>query len=67
VGIKINERRQFYTALGIFFLLSCVIGTDLTGFIPQLESLVFPNISIGMLFLGYALINAYARLKNTNT
>jgi len=67
VGIKMKERRQFYTALGIFFLLSCVIGTDLTGFIPQLESSVFPNISIGMLFLGYTLINAYARLKNTNT
>ena len=67
VGIKINERRQFYTALGIFFLLSCMIGTDLTGFIPQLENSVFPNISIGMLSLGYALIYAYARLTNTNT
>jgi len=53
------KRRSLYWALGVFFFLSVVAGTDLTNFMPFINDLHFINISMGVLFLTYAMVNSY--------
>lgn len=49
-----NKKAPFY-ALGAFFILSCIAGTDITKFIFFINKLHF-NITLGTLFLAFALI-----------
>lgn len=53
------ERKIPYAAISLFFLLSCVIGTDLTKFLPVVNSLPFNTISLGAAFLAFALLYSY--------
>ena len=55
------KRNALYIALGAFFILSCVIGTDLTKFIPGLGGIRFINIALGTVFLAFAAICGYQR------
>jgi len=54
-----NKKKISFIALGLFVLFGCVIGTDLTGFLPFLEKIHFLNISLGTLFLAFALVYSY--------
>ncbi|MCK4463180.1 MAG: DUF2029 domain-containing protein [Candidatus Omnitrophica bacterium] len=53
------KRGVLYSVLGVFFILSCVVGTDLTKFIPCINELNFMNIAVGALFLAFAVIYGY--------
>ena len=55
------KRRSLYWALGVFFFLSVVAGTDLTNFMPFINNMHFINISAGVVFLTYALIGSYKK------
>jgi hypothetical protein len=46
-------------ALAGFFILSVIVGTDITKFVPGLNKMRLINIAIGTLFLTYALIHSY--------
>lgn len=54
-----RNRKPLYVALGGFFILSIIMGTDITNFIPGLNKMRFVNIALGTLFLTYALIHSY--------
>ena len=53
------KRGVLYSVLGAFFMLSCVVGTDLTKFIPYLNEFRLMNIAVGTLFLAFAVIYGY--------
>lgn len=55
------DRILIYAALSLFFILSCVAGTDLTKFIPHMNNAKFINIALGALFLSAGLIYSYKR------
>ncbi len=54
-----RNRKPLYIALAGFFILSMIMGTDITKFIPILNKMRFVNIALGVLFLTYALIYSY--------
>ena len=56
---NIRNRRPLYIALGGFFILSMMVGTDITNFIPGLYKIRFINIALGTIFLMYVLIHSY--------
>lgn len=56
---NIRNRKPVYIALGGFFMLSMMMGADITNFIPGFYRMRFVNIAIGTLFLTYALIHSY--------
>jgi len=45
----------------MYFILSCAIGTDLTKYIPGVNSFRFINISLGTIFLLFAMIYSYIK------
>lgn len=55
------KRRSLYWAICVFFFLSVVAGTDLTNFMPFINDMHFINISMGVVFLTYALIGSYKK------
>ena len=60
---KTRNKTLPYTVLGVYFFLSCAIGTDITKYIPVVRSLRFINISIGTVFLAIAMIYSYVSLE----
>ncbi len=54
-----KKKKALYWSLGAFFLLSWVIGTDFTNFIPYVNKIHFINIALGTIFLTYALFSSY--------
>jgi len=54
-----KKKKALYWALGAFFMLSWVIGTDITNFIPYVNKIHFINIALGTIFLTYALFSSY--------
>ena len=54
-----RNKMPLYIALTGFFMLSVIMGTDLTNFIPFINDMHFINISTGGLFLIYALVYSY--------
>jgi len=58
---KVKKQIVLCAALGVYFLLACAVGTDITKFIPLVNSLRFINISLGTMFLAFAMIYAYNR------
>ncbi len=54
-----RKKGYIYAALAGFFVLSVIVGTDLTKFTPAIKNMRFINISIGVLFLTYALVESY--------
>lgn len=59
IQTSIKKRKNLYAALGAFIFFGCIFGTDLTAFIPGLNSLRFQNIAVGTVFLAFALIRSY--------
>jgi len=58
-AIKSTQKGFIYTSLGTFFILSCVLGTDLTKFIPAINNLKLMNIAFGAIVLALGLLYAY--------
>ncbi len=65
--LKSAKRRLLYTALGAYMLLTSVYGTDLTDFMPVVNTWHFIHISIGTLFLAFAMLYSYRTYSQTCT
>ncbi|MFH1877809.1 MAG: glycosyltransferase family 87 protein [Candidatus Omnitrophota bacterium] len=50
-----------YAAAAFYFFFSCAIGTDITKYIPGVNSARFINISLGTVFLAAAMASAYEK------
>jgi len=50
-----DKKKLMFSCLSVYFVLSCMVGTDLTKFIPGVNSFRFINISLGTLALAYVL------------
>lgn len=50
------KRKIMYAGLGAFFILSCVVGTDLTKFIPIINKASANNIAFGTIILALTII-----------
>lgn len=59
------KKKLLYAALGLFFILSCVVGTDLTKYVPGINELNIVNIAIGTVFLVIALVYAFRQSSRT--
>ena len=57
--LQSKKRNILYAALAVYFVLSCVVGTDITKFIPGVNSFHFINISLGTISLALAMIYSY--------
>ncbi|NQU94810.1 MAG: DUF2029 domain-containing protein [Candidatus Omnitrophica bacterium] len=57
--LQSNKRNALYAALAVYFVLSCVVGTDITKFIPGVNSFHFINISLGTIALAFAMMRSY--------
>jgi len=57
--LESKKKKALYFALGAFVMLSCVLGTDITNFIPGINRFHGTNIALGTLFLAYALFFSY--------
>lgn len=58
-----GKRSVAYACLAIYFILSCMVGTDITKFIPGLNSLHFINITLGTVFLVFAMLYSYRQAQ----
>jgi len=59
--LRSRKRGLLCAAMGMYFILSCAIGTDLTKYIPGVNSFRFINISLGTIFLLFAMIYSYIK------
>ncbi len=57
--LRSKKRGLFYACLAFYFILSCAVGTDITKFIPGVNSFHFINISLGTMFLAFVMIHSY--------
>lgn len=65
--LKQNKKTVPVLMLLCFFLLSSILGTDLTKFIPLLNQLHFVNIATGVIFLALGIIYAYTQHPLTHS
>lgn len=63
----IKDRAALYIGFFGFLFLAVIAGTDITRFIPILNSGRFINIALGTIFLSYAIIKSYASLRSVRT
>ena len=57
--IKSEKQNILYVFWVIFIVLSCVVGTDFTKFIPVINKLRFINVALGTVFLASGMIYAF--------
>jgi len=60
-ALNSEKKKALYFALGVFVILSCALGTDITNFIPAVGKFRGINIAVGTLFLTYALFSSYKK------
>jgi len=58
-----GKRSVACACLAIYFILSCMVGTDITKFIPGVNSLHFINITLGTVFLVFAMMYSYRQAQ----
>ena len=61
--LRCGNKKLMYVFLGMYFFLSCAIGTDITKYIPGVNSHRFTNISLGAVSLAFAMM--YARRRKS--
>ena len=61
--IASDKKSLPFAAMAIYFILSCMVGTDITKFIPGVNSMHFINITLGTVFMVFALLYSYHRTQ----
>ena len=54
-----SKRKVLYITAGFYFVLSGMMGTDLTKFLPVVNDLHWINIAVGVVFLSFTIIYGY--------
>jgi len=55
------KRKILYIMVGFYFVLSGMMGTDLTKFLPVVNDLHWINIAVGIMFLSFTIIYGYVQ------